>query len=788
VSAAYNALIRKGGNEFNLLTALAPEEIERLDCPGISGERLAEAIRRMRAGNVSITPGYDGEYGIIHVFDSPGDAEPDQNSLFGTEEYGVPDTPERKSAAGEKAPFSPLGKDRESTGTEIAPEKKFTMNPEQERAVTHNGGHALIIAGPGTGKTAVLTARIAHLVSGGADPAGILAVTFTVRAAAELRERIAKTAGAEAAALITAATFHSFCSSVLREHPKETGFPPDFTLITENAREELLNSITGKRSGRLSGRRLGKYIEERKRFLFRPGERAREMPQGLAVLAEELGLPEFSEELDPFYAEYQRTLRGDRAQSAETDSAGTGSAALDFDDLVLETVLLLAENPDLLTQYRRRFRFIFVDEYQDVNFGQYALIRLLAPSDAEEDTFRNSSGDRASGCISESSVPEKQVSGTSMSRLCVIGDPNQAIYAFRGADKRFIDRFTADYPGAARYWLTTSFRCAAPIIDAAGSLVGGRLEGADASGAVYLHRQEFRSERAEAEAIARRLSRLIGGADFLALDSGVVSGAEGQSFEMDASPGECAILIRTGTLAPVIQKALRDHGIPFRFAGEHPWWEEDEAKAVIDMLRAEPHDESSVEEAVLRGWHRAMETGTVKLQKRPENSSTVTGESATVAALPESVQRLRGMALLWGDLPAFLDILATGMPGDGTDTGRNAVSLMTIHASKGLEFDHVFVPALEEGVLPHTAYERNDENLSAHIEEEKRLLYVAMTRARKGLYLSWSQTRGLPGRNPEKTEPSRFLRQLEHIIPLLQEERIPPKRAKDLPDPQLELF
>jgi superfamily I DNA/RNA helicase len=343
-------------------------------------------------------------------------------------------------------------------------------------------------------------------------------------------------------------------------------------------------------------------------------------------------------------------------------------SALDFDDLVAGAVRLLAKHGEILSLYRKRFRFIFVDEYQDVNFGQYALIRLLAPN---------------AGSGQQSGGPE----------LCVIGDPHQAIYGFRGADKCYIDRFLADYPGAAAYRLTKSFRCAGPIITAAGRLVDTQLEGRDTQ--VSLYRSGFPTEKAEAEGIARRISRLIGGTTFFAFDSGVVRGSDTGGVEEGAlkSLGECAILLRAAALSPPIEKALRDHGIPFHLIGEKPWREE------------------------------------------------------------ESI---------------YVD----------------AVNILTIHASKGLEFDHVFVAGIEEGLLPFTLYdEKNGGSESARrIDEERRLLYVAMTRARSGLYLSWARSRIFQGRKLERG-PSRFLGELENLIPRFQDTI--PKREKDL---QLRLF
>jgi DNA helicase-2/ATP-dependent DNA helicase PcrA len=231
--------------------------------------------------------------------------------------------------------------------------------------VNHPGGPALIVAGPGTGKTAVLALRIARLVQGGFDPSSILAITFTNKAAAELRERIQRAVGKERAARITAATFHSFCLSMLREHAAEAGLPSGFIVLAEEEKEAFLKSATlntrgGAGNGSRSVRRLAVYIEARKRFLLLPGDRMPRLgpaaPKGLAELAAALGVPPFDADLDAAYAHYRNALR-------ETH-------ALDFDDLVAGAVRLLAARPEMLSAYRSRFRSIFVDEYQDVKVPQ----------------------------------------------------------------------------------------------------------------------------------------------------------------------------------------------------------------------------------------------------------------------------------------------------------------------------------------------------------------------------------------------------------------------------------
>lgn len=755
VTAAYGALVQHAGSEFGLLLHKTEKEIEALRAPGVSGELLAQAVARMREGRISVKPGYDGEYGEIRVF-APGEriGSKNETDLFAAEEQSPPYAKKEGKSAARKTSLPSASpeptKVRRASGPKIttattvdnvsdALVPEFRLDAAQERAVNHPGGPALIVAGPGTGKTAVLARRIEKLVGEGVDPASILALTFTNKAAAELRQRIARTIGEEKGKRLTAATFHSFCRSVLRDRAGEAGIDADFSILNDEERAIFLEAAaTAADVGARTAKKLGTYVDERKRFLLRPGESSPRLgplaPQGLTALIAELGLPSLDAALDAGYAAYRDALR--RAQS------------LDFDDLVAGTVRLFAAREETLFAYRERFRYVFVDEYQDVNFAQYALIRLLVPgTDGAND-------------------------------LCVIGDPNQAIYGFRGSDRRFIDHFLIDYPGAATYRLTKSFRCAPAIIGAANRLVGIDLVGSGS--AVVLSRVEAATDKAEAELIARKIDRLIGGTRFFAFDSNVADSRTADAHVADPiytdvieppslrSLGECAILIRAAALAPAIEAALHDHGIPYTFVGEEPWWNEEPTKTLIRSLRsADLRDRlvgSTPVEAV-RFTIKDMEAAGTKIEGDIRN-------------------RLFSAAELHNDLASFLDSLALGAPQDGFEKRLERVTLMTIHAAKGLEFDHVFVAGLEEGLLPFTLYDGHgevDATNDERIEEERRLLYVALTRARVGLHLSMAKTRTFRGRKLV-LPPSRFLLEIEDLLTVAE---VGPKRPRD---PQIGLF
>jgi uncharacterized protein (TIGR00375 family) len=727
VETAYRSLIGHGGSELFLLMDMPQDALESLSAPGLSGEALALAIQRMRQGAVSIHPGYDGEYGIIRAF-PPGEARashelPGIEGALGTAP-GKPDSggPGRGGFSKGKrepgtGPLPKTGNQKARAGEPPSPgadQPPFMPQPEQEQVICSEGRYALIIAGPGSGKTATLAARIARLVRQGTPPETILAVTFTVKAAWELRERIIRSRGTEDAG-ITAGTFHSLCASILRKHRESQGMA-DFRILTGQEREALLQELSARKPGQIRPQGLGKYIETRKRFLLLPGEERPNLA-GMELFPDDpeaFPSPPVQAELEERYCWYQQRLRAE--------------AALDFEDLLIETAGLLAQDPSQASPGPGGFRHIFVDEYQDINFAQYVLIRLLtAPAFG--------------------SAPS----------LWVIGDPHQAIYGFRGSDTRFIDRFCYDYPQALRFQLSRSFRCAAPISRAAGKLMRTSLIGA--AGGARLFRTAYPTEKSEAQGIARRIGRLIGGTTFFALDS-AAAGAGGEP-EL-RSLGDCAILLRTRALAAAVTKALGDQGIPFILNGEKPWWEQEPVCSLLSMLRnprAVAGENPAPPEAVKRAWAAFPQKGKAK----------------QAAAQQELVARLISIAGWYGSLPEFLDTLAVRDPSgeddaSGMEPGREGVQIMSIHASKGLEFDHVFVPALEDGLLPFTLYEGKEgkAHLTAKIEEEKRLLYVAMTRARTGLYLSYARKRTFQGRKLENP-CSPFLDGLEALIPLYEE-------------------
>jgi superfamily I DNA/RNA helicase len=633
------------------------------------------------------------------------------------------------------------------------------LDPEQERAVYGEGACALVIAGPGTGKTAVLAARIAHLIDRGMDPGSVLAVSFTVKASAELRERIIRTAGFRAEA-VTAVTFHSFCAAVLREEYADAGLPADFTIITAEDKARILQNITQKKQNQ----GLSRYIEARKRALLHPGETVfPKIPRNWTFEP----LP-IDEKYEKYYGLYQSAL--------------VSAGFTDFDGLLTETVRLFTANPAILARWRDRYQAVFADEYQDVNFAQYILLFYIAspsldflhsPKEFLEENEKRAEEKKpeVSGKQEKpESVEKKEAEGKK--KLWVVGDPNQGIYGFRGADRRFIDRFLADYPSAEVFNLSRSFRCGEAITGAAGLLMQVSLRGTDFNAALF--RAKYPTDRAEADAIARRIAGLIGGTSFHAIDSGLADGASSLS-----GLSSCAILLRTLSLAEPFTQALQNYGIPFRLSRETPYLSTEPIASLIATLRDYAKRENA-EKKEITGKERKKPASAVDEALKQLTLPKFSADRAKNAR--ESLDRLRDIAEHYRDLTDFLDALAVDAEDGSVDIEPDGVRIMTIHGSKGLEFEHIFVPALEEGILPFTLYEP----LSAdRLEEEKRLLYVAMTRAKRGLYLSYAQKRFFQNRLLEYGR-SRFFDVLEAAVPVFPAEK--PQRKAKPQDPQMRLF
>ncbi|MEU4740963.1 UvrD-helicase domain-containing protein [Actinosynnema sp. NPDC023658] len=604
-------------SEIDKLTAaLGPELVILQDVPvddiAVHSPLLAEAVTRLRRGEVVRDSGYDGEYGVIRLFEA-GELER-RRSAFALFDYAapVPSTVERPRPAA-----APVDVPAVAPAAPVGTSLLDGLDPEQRAAAEVDGGPLLIIAGPGTGKTRTLTHRIADLVTSRGVPASeCLAITFTRRAAEEMAERLAALAPA-AVDELTIATFHSLGVRILREHGAVFGLSGSFGVADPDGQLAVALSVVAD--------------EKEARALIASGD-----------------------------DRYKKALRV--------------QDLVDFDDLIALPLSLLEESPDLVAAYRARWRWVSVDEYQDVDEQQYRLLRLLVPPDGN---------------------------------LTAIGDPDQAIYRFRGADVGFFLRFREDFPGARTVQLTRNYRSSTAVVTGAleviapTSLVPGReLRPMVDHGSAPIGVHHASSEAAEAAFVARTIEQVLGGASFHALDSGRVvgDGTQGLGFS------DFAVLYRTDRQSRALVDALTQSGLPFQ-------------KRSHDRLADRPGV------ARIAGEVRDAAGGTVL-----ERVRAVAGEDHTAYEL------LKPLAAECGtDFERFHTALALGVEVDTWDPRADRISLLTLHASKGLEFPVVFIVGCEDGVLP-MRWPGDDD--PAAVEEERRLLFVGMTRAQRHLFLS----------------------------------------------------
>jgi len=381
-------------------------------------------------------------------------------------------------------------------------------------------------------------------------------------------------------------------------------------------------------------------------------------------------------------------------------------AWLDFDDLIVQPLELLRNNPDLVARCRDRYRWISIDEYQDIDAAQYALVRLLAPADGN---------------------------------LCAIGDPDQAIYGFRGADVGYFQRFEEDFPGARTIRLERNYRSTQTLVDAAlqaiapASLVADRRLTADGQGPERIEIHACSSDRAEAELVVHTIERAMGGSTFFSLDSSRVAGHEGDCHSFD----DFAVLYRTESQADALVEALGRSGMPFQRRSHQPLADDPLVQSIVRAMAENTSGDASVSE-------------------RFDEAA----QAATACEAQPVLNALRGLAARHGnDMPGFLSELALGIDADLWDPRADRISLLTLHAAKGLEFPVVCVGGCEAGVLP-LHWGAADEAATA---EERRLFFVGMTRARQRLILTHARKRRWRGAvRPMK--PSPFLDAIEQRL------------------------
>jgi len=643
------------------------------------------------------------------------------------------------------------------------------LNPQQRAAVLHEGGPLLIVAGAGSGKTRVLTHRIAYLVAEReVAPYEILAITFTNKAAGEMAGRAQALTGARARGMWLL-TFHSACVRILRREAGRFGYPSSFTIYDQADSERLMALVCRELD-------LDPKYHPPKAMVGRVSTLKNELLDHETIAARASGYREKA--LAEAYGEYQRRL--------------VAAGAMDFDDLIMVTVHLLQAFPDMAAEYRRRFRHVLVDEYQDTNHAQYVLIRELV------------GGTQAVPVGGDDFLPPAE--------LCVVGDADQSIYAFRGATIRNITEFERDFPGARVILLEQNYRSTQNILAAANAVVArnsGRMPKnlwSDAGDGPPLVGYVADSEHDEAAFVAEEVDKLT--------DAG------------DAAPGDVAVFYRTNAQSRVFEEVFIRAGMPYKVVGGVRFYERREVRDLLAYLRliANPADEISLRRVVnvpRRGiGDRALEyvaglaardritfaaalarpddvpglparsakaiTGFNELiseLRQAAESGTPVGDIAEAvldrtgyiaeleassdlqdAGRAENLTELISVAREFdarnevGGLAAFLEQVSLVADADeipeGADHG-GVVTLMTLHTAKGLEFPVVFLTGMEENVFPH---ERsvNDER---ELEEERRLAYVGITRAQQRLYLTRAVARAWWGR-PSYHKQSRFLTEI----------------------------
>lgn len=640
------------------------------------------------------------------------------------------------------------------------------LNESQREAVIYNEGPSLVIAGAGSGKTRVLTYKIAYLVHLGLAPQSILALTFTNKAAREMKERIAKITGDQTARRLWMGTFHSIFSRILRYEAEHIGYPSNFTIYDAADSKSLLKAIIKEMQLDDKVYRIGMIqsrISNAKNALvtWKAYEQSKELMQH--DIDSKVPL------LREIYKRYQN-----RCQQA---------GAMDFDDLLLQTNILFRDHPQVLDKYRSFFQFVLVDEYQDTNFAQHLIVQKLCEQHR---------------------------------RICVVGDDAQSIYSFRGANIDNILQFKNQYPGCRIFKLERNYRSTQNIVNAANSLIHKNKEQIFKN--VYSEKEQGNKVRVsssysdyeEGYAVAAMINEM--------------------RMRKDYDYSEFAILYRTNAQSRILEEALRKRGIPYKIYGGLSFYQRKEVKDIISYLRliVNPHDEEAFKRVInypSRGigdttvgklvsaatennvslwtvlnapidYSLQINSGTAKrlsdfremIERFIEQNTRLSAEEMAAMVVKESgivstlfqdrsvegISKQENLQELLKGIAEFCELrreegieqvsladflsevsLLTDQDND-KDEQANKVTMMTVHAAKGLEFRNVFVVGLEEDLFPSQMAKDNPRA----VEEERRLFYVAITRAEENCVLTYAKSRFRNGQSA-MCSPSRFLKDID---------------------------
>jgi DNA helicase-2/ATP-dependent DNA helicase PcrA len=648
------------------------------------------------------------------------------------------------------------------------------LNPVQREAVLHTDGPVLIVAGAGSGKTRILTHRIAYLIKEkGIRPGAILAITFTNKAAQEMAERVQSLVGAGVAKAMWVLTFHSACARIMRREHEHLMLPSSFTIYDEADSQRVLKIVLKEMNvdeKRFPPRAVKAAIGKAKDNMLYPRQ-----------VAEQAG-SWYERMVADAYTAYQRRLHD--------------AGAVDFDDLIMRTVKLLRDRPEVLEHYQERFRYIHIDEYQDTNRAQYHLVNLLAAK------YRN---------------------------LCVVGDADQGIYSWRGATIQNLLDFENDYPDATEFILDQNYRSTRTILEVANALIDHNLQrkpknlwtDSDTGHPVVRHKAD--NEHDEAFFVATEVERLV-------------------QDQAEHAYADVAVFYRTNAQSRVLEDVFMKAGIPYRVIGGVRFYERREVKDITAYLKVlvNPQDVVSARRiintpkrgigdqtvAVLESFARDEGITLIQAARRAEEIALLSPRAlGAIRGFVEVMDRLEALAAegagparmveaaftesgYWAELDAertveaetrkenlkelvgvgaefqarfpdrglseFLEQIALVTEQDEYDETAGSVSLMTMHNAKGLEFDVVFMIGLEDGVFPH--YRSMTD--SAELEEERRLAYVGITRARRRLYLTHAWSRSLFGAS-SYNPPSRFLNEIpSDLIEELGDDTVVEKREE----------
>ena len=640
------------------------------------------------------------------------------------------------------------------------------LNESQREAVEYNEGPSLVIAGAGSGKTRVLTYKIAYLVHLGLAPQSILALTFTNKAAREMKERIAAITGDQTARRLWMGTFHSIFSRILRYEAEHIGYPSNFTIYDTTDSKSLLKAIIKEMQLDDKVYRLGMVqsrISNAKNALvtWKAYEQSKELMQH--DIDSKVPL------LREIYKRYQN-----RCQQA---------GAMDFDDLLLQTNILFRDHPQVLEKYRSFFQFVLVDEYQDTNFAQHLIVQRLCEQHR---------------------------------RICVVGDDAQSIYSFRGANIDNILQFKNQYPGCRIFKLERNYRSTQNIVNAANSLIHKNKE--------QIHKNVY-SEKEEGSKV-----RISASYSDYEEGYAVASAINELRLRKDYDYASFGLLYRTNAQSRILEEALRKRGIPYKIYGGLSFYQRKEIKDIISYLRliVNPHDEEAFKRVINYPSRGIGDTTVNKVIKAatennvslwtvlnapidydlPINSGTakkltdfremierfieqntrlsaeemaaiVVKESGIVSSLfqdrsVEGISKQENLQELLKGIAEFCELrreegveqvsladflsevsLLTDQDND-KDEQANKVTMMTVHAAKGLEFKNVFVVGLEEELFPSSMSKDNPRA----VEEERRLFYVAITRAEENCVLTYAKSRFRNGQSA-MCSPSRFLKDID---------------------------